>query len=291
MIKMRIARRLVAASIGLPGDSCLIEINFDGMRIFCTYAKIARLKFKELSLQIFNRSLRVQKSYPWAHYFIIFGFVLLLMGLGQFGNGQIVWASGTNYQRGTVPTKTPTPDPSAGSGKSESQNTSHILGKVTDLSTGQPGRDVTVQLNDVTVKTDSFGNYSLSGLSAGQFTVVLLLEGDATPAQELITVAVDGTTDVRVDLAYYSIPPQAEPLTAPITNSVTVAITDTTLANDETGSANIAQSSEMTDQSEPESPQILPTAGTVKSSARIWILLAAGLVFVLAGVILDIKQR
>ena len=226
----------------------------------------------------------MQKSYPRVHYFIIFGFVLLLMALGQVSNGQVVWASGTNYQRGTVPTKTPVPDVSSDSDENDGQAVSHILGKVTDLSTGQPGAGVIVQLNDITVRTDTLGKYSLSGLSDGRFTIALILEGNAVPAQEPVTVTVDGKTDVTVDLAYYSTPPQAETTTAILT-------TNTTPANDEAGLANLTQSPAPEAGSEGAPPQFLPASGTVKHKAWSWILFVGGIVFLVGGIILDSEQR
>ena len=98
-----------------------------------------------------------------------------------------------------------------------------IVGKVTDLSTGQaPGRAVEVLINESTVTTDPEGRYSLTGLEAGQYTVTLVLRGEERAAQAPVVVSVDGRSTVTVDLDYYS---QPQPVPTDTPPAVAIAAT------------------------------------------------------------------
>lgn len=257
------------------------------------------------------------KLKSWAHYLIVFGLVMLLIALGQLSSGHVAWADGTYYQ--TVPTRTPTPDPnedSSGSSQeddsSDSSSGSKILGEVKNLTNGKPAAGITVRLNDVEVKTDSLGHYSLSGLSAGKFVVSLVLKGEAVPAQDPVEVTVDGKTNVTVNLAYYSVPPQtqATPLpAADTTDTVTgevVNITDTGETSDATdpnlsaqSTANVATTSGTTSATDPSSadqptakmsttdnaPELLPQAGGIRYN--VWVMFGLGLGALLFGLKLN----
>jgi hypothetical protein len=194
----------------------------------------------------------MQKLKPYAHYIIIIGLVISLGAVGQLSNGHVAWAAGTNLQ--TVPTRTPTPStPDDNPPEDEDDSTtgvhlSQIIGVVTDLSTGRPGAGIRVRLNDIEVRTDSAGKYSLSGLQAGQFVISLVLTGNAVPGQEAITVTVDGQQDVVVDLTYYSKPSQAVAVSAQ-----TETQPDTTAQVEQPAPAEIANS-----------PAFLPTTGTAR---------------------------
>ncbi|MFQ5577255.1 MAG: carboxypeptidase-like regulatory domain-containing protein, partial [Anaerolineae bacterium] len=149
---------------------------------------------------------------PYAHYIVILALALLLVAVGQLGGGQAAWAGNGLFQGGTIPTPTPVKGGGGGGGGGgeDSKSTgaeSQIAGTVTDLSTGKAGAGITVRVNQVDVTTDSFGDYSLSGLAAGEYQVSLVLAGDAVPAQEPVTVTVDGVNRVIVNLDYYSVPP------------------------------------------------------------------------------------
>jgi hypothetical protein len=89
-------------------------------------------------------------------------------------------------------------------GSSNSGAHSAIFGKVTDLSTGQPGVGVEVSVNGSIVRTDGDGSYSITGLQAGEYIVQPQLQGQGTTAEEAVLVSVDGQNSVTVDLAYYS---------------------------------------------------------------------------------------
>ena len=99
-----------------------------------------------------------------------------------------------------------------------------IYGSVLDLSTNRPGVGVAVLVNDAVVRTDPQGNYTLSGLPAGAYTIRPKLEGQSGQAHEPILVRLEGQQQVEVKLAYYSQPrpiptdtpqPQALALTMP----------------------------------------------------------------------------
>jgi hypothetical protein len=84
-----------------------------------------------------------------------------------------------------------------------------IFGTVTDLSIEQPGAGVEVSVNGAIVRTDTEGNYSITGLPAGAYVVSPELRGQGTPAQGPAFVNLDGQNSVTIDLAYYS---QSPPL-------------------------------------------------------------------------------
>lgn len=190
-------------------------------------------------------------------YLIVVGVVLLLVAAGNFFGGNTAWASNSNQGcvPGTIPCPTATPAPSGGSGGNggSSAPTSHILGTVMDLSTNQPAAGIGVQINDVTLTTDSNGQYSLSNVAAGTYVVSLVLPADATAAQDPVTVQVDGITDVTVDLGYYSQP------------VATAAVTETMVATT----------------TELSAPQTLPETGETRS--EIWFAVA-GLALIFGGI-------
>lgn len=256
-----------------------------------------------------------QKQY--AHYFIICGLVAMLVAVGQLGEGRVAWADGTYFQ--TVPTRTPTPGNSNDSDNNNDEETSAIIGQVTDLSTGQPGAGIIVRINDIDVRTDTAGKYSLSGLRAGAFEVRLALENGAVASQDPIVVNVDGRTDTTVDLTYFSDPsqaqanptstpqPEAEPTSTPNTAA---AVTDatatpapeaeatatpaaeptaTTVVESTATTAPAEEPAATTQTSEqPKSPEALPVSGGVNYS--FWVLLLGGLASLLVGLKLKRSQ-
>jgi hypothetical protein len=90
-----------------------------------------------------------------------------------------------------------------------------IYGQVIDLSTGRPGPALEVEINGSVVRTDTDGRYSLTGLNAGAYQVVLLLPGQATAAQSVQTVQLAEEETVTVDLTYYSQNPPTPTPTEP----------------------------------------------------------------------------
>lgn len=95
----------------------------------------------------------------------------------------------------------------AGSNRGGAQSV--ISGEVVDLSTGQPASGLQISVNGRIVWTDAAGSYSITGLPAGEYSVVLQLQGQGIPAQGPVFVTVDGQHSVTVNLTYYS---QLQPL-------------------------------------------------------------------------------
>ena len=66
----------------------------------------------------------------------------------------------------------------------------HITGTVIDLSSGAPSAGVAVRVGDALVWSDANGNYD-HWLPVGTYTVTLALaDGQGTPAQDVVSVAV-----------------------------------------------------------------------------------------------------
>jgi hypothetical protein len=110
------------------------------------------------------------------------------------------------------PAVAPSPRPPLGGGASgggDGDDQGAILGTVTDLSTGQPGENIEVVVSGYPpVRTNSQGQYSITGLPAAEYVVSLELRGQGSPAQGPVYVVVDGQNSTTVDLAYHS---QAQP--------------------------------------------------------------------------------
>lgn len=208
-------------------------------------------------------------------YLIILGVVMMLFAIGNISSANTVWASNGNQGcvPGTVPCPTPTPAPATPTSTpvppstpgGNPSPTSDIRGTVTDLSTGNPGAGITVQINQITVTTDSNGGYSLANVSAGAYVITLVLPEGAIAAQDPVTVQVDGVTDVTVDLAFYS-SPQPTLYDGVITG--TTAITTT---------------------GAPIMPTILPETGSARGG--MWWFAAAGLFSIIAGIWLQVKHK
>jgi hypothetical protein len=131
---------------------------------------------------------------------------------------------------------------------------SAIFGNIVDLSTDRPGAGLEVSVNGGIVRSDTEGNYSITGLSAGEYQVSLALQDEGVPAHGPIFVNLDGRNPVTVDLAYYT---EAPPLP-----------TDTP-------------------QPEPaiaaEAPADLPDSGAPRSSQLPLLLMVCGLLLALGG--------
>lgn len=126
-------------------------------------------------------------------------------------------ASGPAAQPSPRPPLTATPGPDGGSGGSGASGPAGaIVGNVYDLSTGLPGVGLEVKINEMSVRTDAAGNYSLTGQPPGSYLVSLLLPEGFSPAQDPQTVTLAGEETIIVDLRYYSQPaPDAAPATLP----------------------------------------------------------------------------
>lgn len=81
---------------------------------------------------------------------------------------------------------------------------SAIFGSIVDLSTDRPGAGIEVAVNGAIVRSDTEGNYSITGLSGGDYEVVLALQGEGVPAHGPVFVKLDGRNPTNVDLAYYT---------------------------------------------------------------------------------------
>ncbi len=116
-----------------------------------------------------------------------------------------------------------------GGGGGGGGSVSAIYGTVIDLSSSRPGAAIEVLINGAIVRTDTDGRYSVTGLNAGTYTVSLQLYGQGTPAQEAVSVTLDGINSQIVDLDFYSqTPPTDTPqptvrATPTTTRQVTVA--------------------------------------------------------------------
>lgn len=106
------------------------------------------------------------------------------------------------------PPPAPSPSPTLDRGTPDGDSTqSAISGTVTNLSSGQPGAGIEVSVSGFpSARTDSKGHYSVTGLSAGEYSVALKLHGQGTSAQGAVFVNVDGQNSVTIDLAYYNQP-------------------------------------------------------------------------------------
>ena len=211
-----------------------------------------------------------------SRYLIVLGVVLLLVAIGNFSGGGTAWASNGNQGcvPGTIPCPTPTPAPGGGSGGNGGSKApaSHILGTVMDLSTNQPGAGVGVQINGAQVTTDGNGRYSLSNVAAGTYVVSLVLPAGATAAQDPVTVQVDGTNDVTVDLGYFSVSVAGGDDGASGVVTSTMATTST--------KATSAVAAQL------PAPQTLPETG--ETGGEVWFAVA-GLALIFSGVLMRRK--
>lgn len=115
----------------------------------------------------------------------------------------------------------PRPVPGAGSGSGSSENSDNknskdletpgdITGTVKDLSTGLPGAGLTVMINDIPIRTDTSGRFSLTGIVDGVYSVKLALPAELIPAEASQTVTIANRNKVDIFLGFYSIKPQLE---------------------------------------------------------------------------------
>lgn len=104
----------------------------------------------------------------------------------------------------------PSEDQSGGGSDDNSSSNLHsaIWGTVTDLSTDQPGAGLVVMINGIPITTDWDGHYSLTGQPHGEYYILLSLPNNWQPAQDPMTIILNGQNQITVDLAYYSeLPP------------------------------------------------------------------------------------
>lgn len=115
-----------------------------------------------------------------------------------------------------TPTATSTPQPGAETGPGKEAPASAIFGQVVDLSTGDPGRGLDIEINGQTVRTDSDGRYSLTGLAPGTYTITLHLPDGASAAQSSGTIYLLEGQSSTLDLNYRSQPaPTPTPTSTP----------------------------------------------------------------------------
>ena len=89
---------------------------------------------------------------------------------------------------------------------------SEIYGTVTDLSTNQVNNDmfVFVRVNEILLRTDANGMYSLKGVEPGSYDLSLHLPEGYSPAESAQSVIVKENEHVQLDLQYYSGSPPTE---------------------------------------------------------------------------------
>lgn len=115
------------------------------------------------------------------------------------------------------PPPRPTPgEPSGGGALADDRGDRHhdkgvingdITGTVIDLSTGLPGAGLTVQINNIPIKTDTSGRFSLTDIADGTYQVNLSLPREFTPAQDNMIVYISNRGKVDLTLGYYSLTP------------------------------------------------------------------------------------
>lgn len=167
------------------------------------------------------------------------------------------------------PQAAPSPRPPLSSGKDsqgDSDRRGSVDGIVTDYSTGRPGQGISVVVSGFqAVKTDDKGHFSVSGLAAGQYSVVVAPGAMGTPAQGAVYVLVDGRNSVSVNLGYYS------------GNTPVVAAVVATPAS---------IVAEATQETESEKPAVLPESGSASHHTALTLVLGTtGLILLLAGIV------
>ena len=163
---------------------------------------------------------------------------------------------------GPLAAPSPRPPLSGDSDEPSSGTQGTIRGTVTDYSTGRPGQAVSVVVSGFApVKTDDKGQYSVSGLAAGQYAVSLDLGGQGTPAQGDVYVLVDGQNSTSVNLGFYSgsMPVEATPVVTPA--------------------------------AQPETPPELPESGAASPHLTLTLLLGGvGLLLLVTGLAIHPRQ-
>jgi LPXTG-motif cell wall-anchored protein len=90
----------------------------------------------------------------------------------------------------------------------------HITGTVIDQRTGAPAPGITVQVGELSLTSDSGGNYDRNGLAPGSYRVALALaEGQGASAQGALTVTVAAGQTVVQHLFFRSPAPALAPAT------------------------------------------------------------------------------
>ncbi|RME98818.1 MAG: carboxypeptidase regulatory-like domain-containing protein [Chloroflexi bacterium] len=163
-----------------------------------------------------------------------------------------------------LPAPSPRPPLTDGNGGDGGGNSgSAIFGTVTDLSRDAAGAAIEVSVNGAIVRTDTDGTYSITGLNAGDYIVLLELHGQGQPAQGPVHVILDGSHNATINLEYYSQP-------SPTDTPQPTATTPTEPAK--------------------ATPADLPDSGA-PTSHRPPIIIGLGLVLLIAGIVLFNKSR
>lgn len=83
-----------------------------------------------------------------------------------------------------------------------------ILGQVIDELTGAPGAGVIVMINDIPIRTDTAGSFSLTGIHDGVYQVDLSLPAEWVSAQGSQEIIINNRNKAYVELKYYSKMPE-----------------------------------------------------------------------------------
>ena len=173
---------------------------------------------------------------------------------------------------GPQPAPSPRPPLSEDDDSRDDGTRGAVEGTITDYSTGRPGQGVSVVVSGFqAVKTDDKGHFSVSGLTAGQYSVVVAPGAMGTPAQGAVYVLVDGRNSVSVNLGYYS---GNTPVVATVV--ATPASTEETVA---------------TPQPQSEEPAVLPESGSASHHTALTLVLGTtGVILLLAGLAVNPRQ-
>ncbi|GAB4191446.1 MAG: hypothetical protein OHK0022_05170 [Roseiflexaceae bacterium] len=127
----------------------------------------------------------------------IVGTFALLLGLFALGVGLVPAGSVGAQELPPRPTVVPTAVPGSGSNDSgTAEEPGRITGTVIDQTSGAPAVGIAVRVGDVTVRSDTNGNYDRSDLASGAYTVTLVLsteQGTASQPAQRVTVAAGAT--------------------------------------------------------------------------------------------------
>ena len=75
---------------------------------------------------------------------------------------------------------------------------SNLTGKVTDAGTSQPIAGATVTLGSHTATTDASGDYAITNLTAGPYTITIAAEGYVGGSHQITLVEGDNVQDVAL---------------------------------------------------------------------------------------------
>ena len=106
-------------------------------------------------------------------------------------------------------TPTPKPPPTAEPAPTKDKSpgaSGAIEGQLIDQSTGQPGAGLEITFGGYIIRTDADGRFSLTGMEAGSYPVIIHLPDGSTAGQNIDIVHLADREKIAIDLAYHSQP-------------------------------------------------------------------------------------